>query len=340
MAATPHRSATNLTGRQIGPRAGIGEDMGAIIPEGRVVWGLQLPVQSQSTNYVQPWEATAGPDELAQVATAADRAGAFYVAVCDHIGIPRPADESMSGTWYDTVATLGWLAALTERTHLLSHVYVLPYRHPLAVAKSFLTLDRLSAGRAILGAGAGHLVSEFEVLGVDHASRGRAVEDALGPIRDAFENEYATTGGPGAEVGVAVAPRPHRPGGPPVWIGGSSAAAIRRAALLGDGWLPQGPPKMGTSAAITLIRELREEAGLPAAFDMGVVAGPVHLGTPDFEVEPYCRTGSAEEIAAALRRFPPKGINQIQVGFRGRDAAETADQVARFGEEVAPLLAD
>lgn len=312
--------------------------MGAVIPAGQVAWGLQLPIQSQSTNFVQPWEAGAGAAELELIARAADDAGAFYVAVCDHVAVPRPADDVMSATWYDTIATLGWLAALTSQTHLLSHVYVLPYRHPLATAKSFMTLDHLSGGRAILGAGAGHLESEFALLGADFEGRGRAVEDAIGPIRAAFADEYPTVGGPGAEVGVGMSPRPSRPGGPPIWIGGSSKAAITRAARLGDGWLPQGPPKMGMSNALAHIREVRAQAGLPEAFDVGVTAGPVYLGEPDFEVESYTSTGSAEQIAERLRRFPPKGINQLQLGFRGRDAAEVADQIQRFGAEVAPLL--
>ena len=74
--------------------------MSAVIPPGAVVWGTQLPIQSQSRNFVQPWEADAGPAELAAIARAADRAGAFYVGVCDHVAVPRPADELMSSTWY------------------------------------------------------------------------------------------------------------------------------------------------------------------------------------------------------------------------------------------------
>lgn len=314
--------------------------MAAVIEPGAVGWGTQLPIQSQSRNFAQPWEAAAGPDELAAIATAADRAGALYVAVCDHVAIPRPADDEMSTTWYDTIATLGWLAARTERVNLLSHVLVLPYRHPLATAKAFVTLDRLSGGRAILGAGAGHLRSEFDLLGVDFATRGRAVAEAVEVIRAAFEQEYVTVGGPGADAGVGVAPRPVRPGGPPIWIGGSSEAAIRRAATLGDGWLPQGPPPMGTSNAIALIRDVRAAAGLPEAFDIGVTAGPVYLGEPDFPIEDFAVRGSAERVAGHLRRFPPKGMNQLQVGFRGRDASEVADQIERFGAEVAPLLGD
>jgi hypothetical protein len=123
-------------------------------------------------------EAAAGVDDLAAIARAADRAAFWYIAVCDHIAIPKPLDEKMSTSWWDTVATLGYLAAITEQVRLMSHVYVLPYRHPLMAAKSFLTLDELSGGRAILGVGAGHVESEFELLGVDFASRGRALDEA------------------------------------------------------------------------------------------------------------------------------------------------------------------
>jgi probable F420-dependent oxidoreductase len=311
----------------------------AIIPEGDVVWGFQLPVQSQSTVYVQPWEVDAGPDDLERIVRAADAAGAFYVAVCDHVGIPKPADESMSSTWFDTIATLGWIAGFTESVHLLSHVFVLPYRHPLMTAKAFSTLDLLSGGRAILGAGAGHLESEFAMLGVDHAGRGAAVEAALPLIRAAFEESYPVVDFGGAHHPVGMSPRPQRPGGPPIWIGGSSPAAIRRAATMADGWLPQGPPKMGTRAAIAHIRELRGAAGLPDAFDMGVNCEPVHLGPRRDGMADWVAAGSPEEVADRLRRYPRLGINQLQVRFLADSAEEYAEQVERFGAEVAPLLA-
>ncbi|HMK62180.1 MAG TPA: LLM class flavin-dependent oxidoreductase, partial [Acidimicrobiales bacterium] len=99
-----------------------------IIPEGSMVFGLQLPVQSQSTIYVDAWEKAAGPDELAAVARQADHSGFFYVAVCDHTVIPRRLADAMGTTWYDTVATLGWLAAVTSRVRLLSHVYIAALR--------------------------------------------------------------------------------------------------------------------------------------------------------------------------------------------------------------------
>jgi hypothetical protein len=95
-----------------------------------VAFGLQLPVQSQSTIYVQAWEPSAGAAELVQVAQACEAAGFAYVAVCDHVAIPRTHADAMSTAWWDTIATLSYLAAVTERIGLLSHVYVLPYRHP------------------------------------------------------------------------------------------------------------------------------------------------------------------------------------------------------------------
>src|SRR5439155_17582486 len=114
-----------------------------------IAYGMQLPIQAQSTIFVEEWEKTAGAAELAAVARACDDAGFDYVAVCDHVAIPRSKAETMSTTWYDTVATLGFLAGVTTRVRLLSHVFVAAYRHPLQTAKAFATLDALSNGRAI-----------------------------------------------------------------------------------------------------------------------------------------------------------------------------------------------
>src|SRR3546814_3060848 len=144
-----------------------------------VAFGLQLPVQSQSTLYAQPWEAAAGVPEVVAVARACDSAGFAYIAVCDHVAIPAPLTAAMGATWWDTVATLSYLAAATERVRLLSHVYVLPYRPPLVVAKAWATLDVLSGGRAVLGVGAGHVEGEFEALGVPYVERGRLLEEGI-----------------------------------------------------------------------------------------------------------------------------------------------------------------
>src|SRR5207249_8457190 len=176
--------------------------------------------------FVEEWEVTAGAKELAAVAIACDRADFDYIAVCDHVAIPRAKADAMSTTWYDTVATLGWLAGITENVRLLSHVYVAAYRHPLQTAKAFATLDALSNGRAILGVGAGHVEEEFDVLGVSFADRGSLTDSAIDQIRAALADEWGS-----GDLGQR--PRPVQPQGPPIWVGGSTAPAMRRAAQRG-----------------------------------------------------------------------------------------------------------
>lgn len=292
---------------------------------------MQLPIQSQSTNYVQPWELDAGPDQLAAIAIAADRSGFDYVAVCDHIAIPDAQAEAMSTTWYDTIATLAWLAGQTTRVHLLSHVYVPAYRHPAAVLKAWTTLDALSGGRAILGVGAGHVVDEFTLLGLDAAARGRATDDALAAIRTGFAT--------GRIADATIAPVAHRPGGPPIWVGGSSPAALRRTAEFGDGWLPQGTPYPEMPAAIEAIGQHQERLhGERRPIDVGIITSFVYLGTPTFDPPAGTFAGDPERIARGLGKLAALGVTQLQVRFAASSAAEYAEQVERFGTEVRPLL--
>src|SRR5439155_11272261 len=141
---------------------------GSIVPEGTVMYGMQLPIQTLTRTLREDWEDTATVDDLVTVAKACDGAGFGFVGVCDHIGLPlNDYTKHMTPTWYDPVSTLAFLAAHTSRTRLMTDIYVAPYRHPLASAKSFMTLDHLSAGRMILGIGVGHVEAEFEALGID-----------------------------------------------------------------------------------------------------------------------------------------------------------------------------
>jgi alkanesulfonate monooxygenase SsuD/methylene tetrahydromethanopterin reductase-like flavin-dependent oxidoreductase (luciferase family) len=298
------------------------------IPGGTLTYGTQLPIQSQSSLYVAAWEADATPADLMRIAQAADRSGYFYVAACDHIAIPRDKAQAMSLWWQDTFTTLGYLAAGTERVALLSHVYVLAYRHPLVAAKGFSTLDHLSGGRAIVGVGAGHVEAEFDVLGVSFADRGRITDERLPELATALENTYV------GELGAL--PRPVQSPRPPIWIGGSGKPALRRAARY-DGWLPQGP---ATAEGIAYIREQREANGLAdRPFAVGHVVIPyVHVGTASFELRQPCHTGSPEQIAEAILAETPEGVSQVQIKFEASSAAEYAEQVEAFGTQVGPLL--
>jgi len=297
----------------------------------QIALGMQLPVQAQSTLMAESWESGAGPDELGRVAQACEEHGFDYVSVCDHVAIPRALAPRMTTTWYDTVATLAWLAARTERVRLLSSVYIVSYRHPLQTAKAFSTLDALSGGRAILGVGAGHVEAEFGVLGVPFGQRGRLTNDGIRAIRAAFNDEWGA-----GEFGQS--PRPSQPGGPPIWVGGSSPAALRRAAELGDGWLPQGPPAQGMAGAIEEIHRRREAAGRGAApFAMG---GGIRLyvGKPEWDLGEGCLAGEPDVLADHVRDLAGIGVTHLQVRLRSRSCSELTDQIAAFAQEVVPLV--
>ncbi|WP_406008350.1 LLM class F420-dependent oxidoreductase [Streptomyces sp. NBC_00637] len=303
-------------------------------------YGIQLPVQSQSTLYAEPWEADAGPADLVEVARAADRAGFAYVAACDHVAIPRRLAGAMSTVWYDPVATLAHLAAVTERVRLLAHVAVVGLRHPLLTAKQYATLDHLSGGRLILGVGAGHVREEFEALGVDFERRGAVLDETIDALRAALgPDEFPSHHGKSYDFeGLGQRPRPVQ-ARVPIWVGGSSPAAVRRAALKGDGWLPQGDPRDRLPARIETLRRLREEGrGDGAPLTVGAITEPLYVGAPGWEVGRRTLTGPPEALAESLRAYGAMGVHQIQVRFRCRGRTELTDQIALFGAEVGPLL--
>jgi probable F420-dependent oxidoreductase len=302
-----------------------------VVPAGALVYGIQLPVQALSLLTSQPWEREgAGPDELAQAARAADAAGFFYVAVCDHVAIPREKAETMSTTWYHPVATLGWLAGQTTNVRLMTNVFVAAYRHPLETAKAFGTLDHLAGGRVILGVGAGHVEGEFEALGIPFAERGRLTDEAVDGILAAWSDEYV------GDVGLR--PRPAAQPRPPIWIGGSSKPALRRVAARGDGWIPQGTPKKQMPEAIAYIEAERDRVRPGATFDIGVITEMLYVGDADWELPKYTRSGAPERIVEALNEYGAMGVSHLQVRFAARSIDELCDQMARFGADVGPHL--
>lgn len=311
-----------------------------IVPEGRFAVGLQLPVVAQSTLFAAPWERDAGLVELVRVAKTCDRVGFFYVAVCDHVCVPRAHAGSMSTVWYDAVATLGFLAATTRRVRLLSYVYVPAYRHPLQTAKAFCTLDALSGGRVILGVGAGHLQGEFEALGVPFEGRGRRLDEAIDVIRAAFGDEWPDHAGPLWRVhDVGVRPRPVQRPRPPIWIGGNTPAALRRAAARGDGWLPQGTFRDQLPGQIAFLREHRRRLhGDDAPIEIGANSPWLYVGTPAFDAGPNSLTGGAAAIADPLRELRALGVRHCGVRFRTRSCDELCDQIEAFAADVIPAL--
>ena len=307
-----------------------------IVPEGATALGLQLPVQAQSRRFVEPWEGDAGPEAILAAARAADEAGFLYVGVCDHLGVPDSHVDVMQPTWYEPLTTLAWVAQATTRVRLLTHVYVLALRHPLEAAKAFVTLDRLSGGRVVVGVGAGHVEAEFDALGVPFDQRGPILDDALAALRTLLDEPAPTLTGRFATERLHVGPRPVQDH-VPIWIGGSGAPALRRVAEVGDGWIPQGTPLDRMGGLLDRIAEHRGERGT-ADLDLGAMAMPVYVGDPGWDTGRWTTTGSAEQVAEHLRAYADLGVSHVQVRPRSRSIDEYVEQVHRLGTEVAPLL--
>jgi probable F420-dependent oxidoreductase len=303
-----------------------------VVPEGELVFGIQLPVVALSVRVAAPWEreTDAGVDELVRAARTADESGFFYIAVCDHTAIPRSLSVAMSTTWYEPVATLAFLAAHTARARLLTNVLVGPLRHPFQIAKAFSTLDTLCGGRVILGMGTGHVEAEFEALGVPFHERGARLDEAIDRVKAAWRDEFV------GDVGLS--PRPVQRPRPPIWIGGSSRPALRRVAERGDGWIPQGTPRAEMPDAIAYIREHRDRVRPDAEPEIGVITERCYIGEQDWDVPRDTLCGPAVRIADSLNEYGAMGVSHLQVRFASRSCDELCDQIARFGTEVGPLL--
>lgn len=153
----------------------------------------------------------------------------------------------------------------------------------------------------------------------------------------AFGDEFATHWGEHWQFdGLGQRPRPVQRS-LPIWVGGSSKPAMRRAAERGDGWLPQGPPEGGMAAGIDFIRSHRAATRGDDPIVLGALSGPLHVGDPTWGT-PRCVRGSADKIAAYLRTYADLGVDQIQVGFVSRSAEELCHQIGLFAAEVAPLV--
>jgi len=243
---------------------------------------------------------------------------------------------------HDPLTLLAAVAARTRKAELGTAVLLPALRNPVLLAHQVATLDRLCEGRLILGIGIAadtpSIRRDFEAAGVPFDKRVGRMNDAMRLCRALWTGQPVDWQGYWTVKQATVGPTPHRPGGPPIWIGGSSGPALRRAADRGDGWLPQGPPKDGMRAGIEAILRRREETRPGEPIDLGINAEPVYLGEPTFEVESWTLTGSSDHVAERLRRYRKLGVNHMQLRFRSRSVDELVDQIEQFGREVAPQL--
>jgi probable F420-dependent oxidoreductase len=193
--------------------------------------GIVTPIVTLNPRAHNRWEESAGLTELVAVAEAADRLGYHHLTCSEHVAVPVDAAATRGGRYWDPLATLGYVAACTERIKLATHVLVLGYHHPFEIVKRYGTLDLVSGGRLVLGVGVGSLEEEFALLDAPFDDRGERADASIRELRRAFGKR---------EIDGFVIDPSGLQAPPPIWIGGRTARSLRRAIELGDGWVPFG----------------------------------------------------------------------------------------------------
>jgi probable F420-dependent oxidoreductase len=202
--------------------------------------GITTPVVSMLPDAHAPWELDGTIDDVAALAVVADGLGYDHLTCSEHVVVPTDVAPVRGGRYWDPLATLGYLAAVTSRVHLATNVVVLGYHHPLEIAKRYGTLDQVSGGRLILGLGVGSLRPEFELLGRPFDDRGERADDALVALRASLSERLPEYAGSYYRYSGVVLDPCARQASVPLWIGGRTARSLRRAVELGDGWVPFG----------------------------------------------------------------------------------------------------
>ena len=295
-----------------------------------------------------------GKEMVLPVAEAADRLGFDSVWAAHHVTLPYERESKYpyghSGTevamspgmqWLDPLVTLALVSAVTDRVRLGTSVLVLPYRNPVNLAAEAAALDVLSDGRFVLGVGAGWMREEFGALGIDAAERGARTDEHIEVLRALWTQDPASFSGRFSSFdGIVLATTPRTEGGPPVWVGGNTDVALRRAARLGDGWhgfevYPEDMPGVRERLA-----RVAGEAGRdPGDLALSVVRGLIPPGREDESFIPERRMlgGSAAQIVEELGRYAEHGVEDvvIQVSLLAPLVPEALEWVAG---EVLPQL--
>lgn len=180
-----------------------------------------------------------GPESLARWARFAEGAGFHLVMISDHVAITQDVQAGFPAPFYDPFTLLAWLIGLTKTVELGTTVTILPYRHPLLTARLAANLDQLSGGRFILGTGVGWARQEFDALGIPFEKRGAIADEYLEVIKLCWAKKVVSYEGRFVSFkDIYTEPQPARVTGLPIWVGGSSEAALRRAVRFGDAWHP------------------------------------------------------------------------------------------------------
>ncbi len=261
----------------------------------------------------------------------------------DHVIAPK-ANMAQFGLLYDPLVVLGLAAGITERVQLGVSVLVLPYRHGVLTAKMVATLDQLSGGRTIVGVGAGWNAAESAILGLPFEERGPMTDEWIRVMRELWTNSEPSFAGRYTRFSdVEFRPPPVRRPYPPIWVGGSSRAALRRTAEFGDAWHPINRTPDELRAGYAEIGRLCERFGrerppmLAPRLDARLLLderggpAPAHAG--------HMMEGTADELIEQIEELGEIGVEHLVLEFVARDAEHYYAQVEAFAREVRPRLA-
>lgn len=277
-------------------------------------------------------------EEIGYAAKRAEQAGYESIWVSDHLLVPESGGRLPPIEIMEPIATLAYVAALTSRIKLATSVIVVPYRNAIHLAKELATLDRLSLGRVVAGVASGWLEAEFRALGVSFEKRGAYTDEAIALMRAAWSSAVPEFHGQFFDLtGMRFGPRPAA-GNIPIWVGGISRRAIRRAVELGDGWHGTRMNPDQVAERIGWIRELAARKG--RSLDGFSISHRVYLGF----APKWTDTGGyvegilapPAELADYLNRFAAIGVQEVLISPLG--SGPLARFLDRFEAEVRPKL--
>ena len=260
----------------------------------------------------------ANPSELIELALHAEELGFDSVWVSHHVlNVGYIHDRLGNKPYHDALVTLTWIAARTTRIKLGTSVLVMPYLHPMVLAKELATLDHLCGGRLIVGLGVGSLPEENAAFCLPYESRGKYGNEFIGVLRALWTQDAATFRGEYFNFeGLVTAPKPLQRPHPPIVIGGNRPVALRRVARLGDGWHPMNLSPDSVRKRIPLIREEEHKVGRPP---MSTV---------------QLRIGMERITAAAVADYEEAGVTEFVMSPDGGTLAERRTALKRFKADV------
>jgi probable F420-dependent oxidoreductase len=303
----------------------------------------------------------ATPDAIGTLLRRAEALGFAHLSVSDHVVVPRSIDSrypySASGAWpgaasgecLEQFTLLAWLAATTSKARLITAVAVIPYRGAVHTAKIAATIDVLSQGRMVLGAGAGWLKEEFEALGAPpFEERGRVTDEYLQAFKTLWTEEDPHFEGRHVRfANISFLPKPVQKPHPPIWVGGESPPALRRTVRYGDAWFPIGnnPQHPLDTAArfaegVQRLHRTAEQLGRdPSSIGLAYYAGwfdetrTVQLD----DGQRHLLTGTPAQIAEDIDALAELGVRDLVLNLQRDTLERSLASMQHFADEIRPL---